>query len=352
MKRIKEVIKQKAKKYHARRIYGERQVKYFLLVACLLIGVGLFIEYGYYSTIGHLGKRIAFEIFKIHITKLVLVLGYAYVLDLLVSFIVRTNPQTVKEGIIFPFKRPTFLFSTLLILMFSLDAPVSVFYMAITVMTIFLQNTKKGHTFYPFHPLLIGYLIGAWGIIMTNYNLGLTEIPPMLSAPYMVVTSVIPSLSFDGFISEYYSLKTVIFGIFEGSLCFTLIIPLLLSALFLMKRQVIDYKVSLLYLAVYVLVGIALGMIFKQPNWLTMLFLLNGSVLITGIFILSDVVILDRYSSFKYGYVIICALLSVLLSYFIHFVFSPYLAVALVQVVTLMFDFMKRIIYRKKLLVA
>ena len=37
MKRIKEVIKQKAKEYHARRIYGERQVKHFLLVTFVLI---------------------------------------------------------------------------------------------------------------------------------------------------------------------------------------------------------------------------------------------------------------------------------------------------------------------------
>lgn len=352
MKRIKEVIKQKAKEYHARRIYGERQVKHFLLVTFVLIQLGLFVEFGYYSTIGHLGQSIAFEIFKVHVIKLGLILGYAYLIDLLVSFIVGTNPHTVKEGIFFPLKRPTFLFGTLLILMFSLDAPISVFCMAIMVMTIFSQNTKKGHTFYHLHPALIGYFIGVLGIKMTNYNLGLTELPPMLSAPYMVVTNALHPLSFDGFISEYYSLQTVIFGIFEGSLCFTLIIPLLLSALFLVKRQVIDYKVSFLYLGVYGLVSILLGVIFQQPNWLTILFLLNGSVLITGIFILPDIVVLDRHLMFKYAYIIICGIFSALLSYFIHFIFAPYLVVMLVQLVTLGFDFIKKVIYRKQLLIA
>ena len=76
MKRIKEVIKQKAKEYHARRIYGERQVKHFLLVTFVLIQLGLFVEFGYYSTIGHLGQSIAFEIFKVHVIKLGLILGY------------------------------------------------------------------------------------------------------------------------------------------------------------------------------------------------------------------------------------------------------------------------------------
>ena len=332
MKRIKEGIKEQAKEYHARRIYGERQVKHFLLVTFVLIQLGLFVEFGYYSTIGHLGDWIAFEIFKVHVIKLGLILGYAYLIDLLVSFIVGTNPHTVKEGIFFPLKRPTFLFSTLLILMFSLDAPISVFCMAIMVMTIFSQNTKKGHTFYHLHPALIGYFIGVLGIKMTNYNLGLTELPPMLSAPYMVVTNALHPLSFDGFISEYYSLQTVIFGIFEGSLCFTLIIPLLLSALFLVKRQVIDYKVSFLYLVVYGVV--------------------SGSVLITGIFILPDIVVLDRHLMFKYAYIIICGIFSALLSYFIHFIFAPYLVVMLVQLVTFGFDFIKKVIYRKQLLIA
>lgn len=345
MKRIREVVKQKAKEYHEKRIYGERQVKHFLLMTCILIGLGLFIEFGYYSTIGHLGQAIAFEIFKIHVIKLVIILGYAFWIDLLVSFLLGIHPTTLKEGVFFPLRRPTFLFSTLLILMFSLDAPVSVFCIAITVITIFSQNTKKGHTFYHLHPVLIGYFIGVLGILAANYNLGLLELPPMLSAPYMVVTNGVSTLTLDGFIAEYYSIPTVLLGIFEGSLCFTLIIPLLLCALFLMKRQVIDYKVSLLYIGGYSLVGILLGLVFHQPTWMIILFLLNGSMLMTGIFILPDVITLDRHLTFKYIYIIGSAILTALLSYFFHFIFAPYFVLMSVQIITLVIEFIKKMIH-------
>ena len=102
--------------------------------------------------------------------------------------------------------------------------------------------------------------------------------------------------------------------------------------------MIIKYR----FLGVYGLVSILLGVIFQQPNWLTILFLLNGSVLITGIFILPDIVVLDRHLMFKYAYIIICGIFSALLSYFIHFIFAPYLVVMLVQLVTLGFDFIKK----------
>ena len=67
MNRIREVIKRKVKDYHLRRVYGERQVKCFVMITCLLIGLGLFVEFGYYSTIGYLGQEIALEILKVHL---------------------------------------------------------------------------------------------------------------------------------------------------------------------------------------------------------------------------------------------------------------------------------------------
>lgn len=342
MNRIREVIKQKSKEYHEKRVFCEHQAVYFIIMALILIGIGLFIEYGYYSTIGHLGQKIAFEILKIHAIKLLMVLGYAFFIDLLLSFIVGTNPKTMKEAILFPFKRPTFLFTLLLVLMLSLDAPVSVFCIAITAMTIFSQNSKKGHTFYHLHPVLVGYFISIFGILITNYNLGLIELPPMLTAPYVEVTNPLNPLTYNQFTTNYYSLMTVIFGIFEGSLCFTLITPLLLCALFLSKRKVIDYKLSLIYLTVYALIGMMLGLVFQQPYWVIILFLLNGSTLVTGIFILPDLVILERYKNHKYVYSIVTGILSALLSYFIHFMAAPYLALAIIQLSTLLFDIIKK----------
>ena len=85
MNRIKEVIKQKSKEYHEKRVFCEHQVGYFIGVSLILIAIGLFVEYSYYSTIGYLGKTIAFEILKIHVMKLAIILGYAWLNDLILS---------------------------------------------------------------------------------------------------------------------------------------------------------------------------------------------------------------------------------------------------------------------------
>ena len=67
MKRIQEVIKKKAKEYEERRVYVKCQTQHFLMVTVLLILLGIFVEFAYYSTIGQLGQKIAFEIVKVHV---------------------------------------------------------------------------------------------------------------------------------------------------------------------------------------------------------------------------------------------------------------------------------------------
>ena len=144
MNRIKEVIKQKSKEYHEKRVFCEHQVGYFIGVSLILIAIGLFVEYSYYSTIGYLGKTIAFEILKIHVMKLAIILGYAWLNDLILSFIVRTIPKSIKQAICFPFKRPTFLFTLLLVLMLSLDGAYFCFLCSHYGNRYFFAKYKKG----------------------------------------------------------------------------------------------------------------------------------------------------------------------------------------------------------------
>ena len=338
MKRIQEVIKKKAREYRTQRVYVNHQIQYFLMVTLLLILMGMFVEFGYYSTIGQLGNQIAFEIVKVHLAKLVIILGYAFFIDWIAAFIVGALPQNVKERFVFPLQRPTFLNTTLLILMLSLDAPISVFCIAITVIAFLSQNTRHGYTFYCVHPVLIAYIISVLGIMATNYNLGLTELSPSLTAPYSVSVNEIYST----FKQHYYSMSNVVFGLFEGAMCYTLVLPLCLSALFLMKRRVIDYRVVFSYITGYVLMSALLGIIFKQSPWSTGLFLLNGSVLMSGIFIVPDAVTLSQVTSFKYGYAIGASLLTAIGCYFVHFVFAPYLVLLVLQILIFWIAFIKK----------
>ena len=115
-----------------------------------------------------------------------------------------------------------------------------------------------------------------------------------------------------------------------------------------MKRQVIDYKTSLLYIGTYVLLGLLLGLIIKHPLWIIILFLLNGSVLLTGIFLITDVVTLERYKSFKYLYILGVALLTIIFSYYVHFVFAPYFALGFSQMLLETIRLIKRFLLNDK----
>ena len=342
MKRIQEVIKKKAKEYEERRVYVKCQTQHFLMVTVLLILLGIFVEFAYYSTIGQLGQKIAFEIVKVHVVKFGGIVGYAFLIDWLAAFLVGTLPRQLKEGLLFPLHRPTVLNTMLLILMFSLDAPISVFCVAITVVALFSQNTRHGYSYYTFHPVLIAYVVGVFGLMATQYNLGLTDISPSLTAPYRTTVYELHS-SLTAFKQHYYSMTNVIFGLFEGGMSYTLIIPLCVSALFLMRRRVIEWRVVVVYFLGYILTGGLMGILIGQPLWLTVLFLLNGSIVLSGIFLLPDAVTFSRIVSFKYIYVVGAAVLSAVGCYFVHFVIAPYLVLLLLQGLVFLVGQMKRL---------
>ena len=330
MKRIQEVIKKKAKEYEERRVYVKCQTQHFLMVTVLLILLGIFVEFAYYSTIGQLGQKIAFEIVKVHVVKFGGIVGYAFLIDWLAAFLVGTLPRQLKEGLLFPLHRPTVLNTMLLILMFSLDAPISVFCVAITVVALFSQNTRHGYSYYTFHPVLIAYVVGVIGLMATQYNLGLTDISPSLTAPYRTT------------VYELHSSLTAA-CLFEGGMSYTLIIPLCVSALFLMRRRVIEWRVVVVYFLGYILTGGLMGILIGQPLWLTVLFLLNGSIVLSGIFLLPDAVTFSRIVSFKYIYVVGAAVLSAVGCYFVHFVIAPYLVLLLLQGLVFLVGQMKRL---------
>lgn len=331
MKKIQLAIKRRLNHHSKLNIYGKKQIKSLYLVASLLILIGLFVEYGYYSTIGHLGSAIAIEIFKIHMTKLMAVLGFAALLDYILASLSNHRPLTLKQGLMSLIERPSLLLVMILVLMLSLDAPVSAFCLASILMILVSSAIKPGDRFYLVHPVLIGYLVGVLATTSINQNLGILQTPPMFSAPFMsVVNGPIP-LTYDQFILSFHSLQTVLVGIFEGSLAGTLMIPLLICALFLMKQRVLDYKLFGLYIGIYALLAALFMQIAHLDYWVLLLFMLNGGLLICPIFLLSGRKNLPNRSLFKYLYIAFIAIMTFFLSYYVHFVFGPYLALGFSQ---------------------
>lgn len=214
MKKIKLAIKRRLNHPLRLTINEKKQIKILYLVASLLILMGLFVEYGYYSTIGHLGSTIAIEIFKIHLTKLMVILGFATVVDYSLASLSNHRLLTLKQGVKSLIERPSLLFVMILILMLSLDAPVTAFCMASLLIILVSSMIKPKGNLYLVHPVLIGYLVGVWGSISINQNLGILQTPPMFSSPFMSAVNGPLTLTYDEFILKFHSLQTVLAGLF------------------------------------------------------------------------------------------------------------------------------------------
>lgn len=348
MKKIQLAIKRRLNHHSKLNVYGKSQTKSLYLVVSLLILIGLFVEYGYYSTIGHLGSTIAIEIFKIHLTKLIVILGLAAMLDLILVSLSLHRLPTFKEAIVKLFERPSLLFVMILVLMLSLDAPVTVFCIATILMILISSNIKPGERVYLVHPVLMGYLVGVLGTVAINQNLGITQIPPMFSAPFMSVMNGPIIKTYDEFILSFHSIQTVLVGIFEGSLAGTVIIPLMVSSVFLVKRKIVNYKVLGLYLSVYILLAALFTQFAQLESWIFILCLFNGGILICPLFLMSDKKNLPLRPVFKYIYVAFIASLTFFLSYKVHFVFGPYMALGFSQFMLGMGRFIYKNVWRHK----
>lgn len=347
MKKIQMALKKELNNYPKIKVYNPHQTKFLTLVALILLIIGLFVEYAYFSSIGHLGYQIALEILKIHLTKLLLILGFILVLDSGLTLLTPHRPKTITQLLCHPFERPALLFGGSLILMLSLDAPISVYCISIVIMTVMAQLFKRKTLHVPLHPVLIGYLVGVVGTYWVNRNFGIYQTPPMFMAPFMSVSSNLGVMSFEEFSLSYYSLQTVVFGLFEGSLAGILILPLLFSSVFLMKRQCLAFRSSGLYLLSYALISGLLLSSLHLETWVIILFLLNGSMLMTAVFLLPETKSLPRSNRGLVLYIIGLAALSVIFSYYVHFVFGPYLALGLFQIGLGVIRFVQMIMFSK-----
>ncbi|MGL4372153.1 MAG: RnfABCDGE type electron transport complex subunit D, partial [Turicibacter sp.] len=137
----------------------------------------------------------------------------------------------------------------------------------------------------------------------------------------------------EDFLLKYYSFKTILFGLYESSLSFNLIVPLVISGLFLIKRQVIDFKVSGVFLLIYSLLAISYHQGAGFELWILPLQFINGSLVFCAVFLIGDVVTLPTRTIFKYAYVTATAILTFIMTYYVHFVLGPYLALFISQAI-------------------
>ncbi|HAX72163.1 MAG TPA: hypothetical protein DCY20_01425 [Firmicutes bacterium] len=332
MEKVKGWVKNMMQRRSKMKAYGEKQVRYLLLVLSLLLLVGITIEYFYYATLGHLGEAIALEIVRDRFVKWFAVVGVVLVLDFILASIKGLRLKSIKDFFIQMSRRPALPFALMNILLLSFDIPISSLLLGSIVITLCCQNTKIGYSYYPIHPVIIGYFVGLISIIKNYSQFGIVDNPSVLNAPYLAVVSGPVVLNFEQFNLKYYSLQAVSLGLHESSLSFILILPMILIGLFLIRRRIIDFKVTLTYVSIYLILSLAYLQGATFEPWIFILQAFNGSMIAIAFFMLTDVVTLPSHTFYKYFYVAFVSLLTFICTYYIHFVYGPILAIGVSQI--------------------
>ena len=180
-------------------------------------------------------------------------------------------------------------------IIFALCLPVGVSYYAVIIGSIVATLLGKylfgGFGYNIFNPAIIGRIfVGlAFGASL-NYGIVANETN---SAAYDFVTSstVTSSINWaEGAIPEGYDFKTILFGNYNGAMGETFTILLVVAAIYLIIRGIVNYRLMLSYLLTITGISFALGLFYGVDNVLnyTLLQLATGGIMFASVFMITD----------------------------------------------------------------
>ena len=278
------------------------------LVMALLIAAGAGINYVYAGSIGD-GRGVGLYQ-KLGIFGVVMI---SYLLECLILKSNRCHSLTWGAILKRAFSTSTVTGLFLLVMMTSLSIPL-VFYFISALLFLLLHRLKA--------PVIFS----APGIYFIIIAVSVARQPDAnyLFAPYL------HSLGGDweDFRRMFFSLPIVGAGIVSGPLAFNLFLPGLAGALFLAHRKCVQLFWPLAFVLAYVAFSI---FYFGMAQWRLPLFLLNGSILVTGTFLVP--LGLDRLPPGinKLVYALLLGICSFIASYYLNFIWGAYLAFLLLH---------------------
>ena len=312
------------------KVYTTPLTHNFLMVGVCLIIVSTLIGYTYFSTLGNIGTIFSKQLMVDYVYKIIISLVMGSLIYLIIGSLKREK-LTIKQRLNELFKSPVLAYSVLLILLLSYDVSLKALLIGTFIISILVSRSKQGYIAYSIHPVILGYLSTVFVEVNRYAKFDLFGVPTVLNTPFTTSLSSQAILTYDQFTAQYYSLETVIFGFYEGSLSFTLMIFIAVTALLLLKRRMINFLLLCIYLGGVILSGIMYGKILGLDSWLITLGVLNGNVLFIATFLLSDPVVLPKRKSYCIGYVSLLTLLTVYMTYHVHFILGPFTALLIGQ---------------------
>ncbi len=311
--------------------YTKPLTQMILIVGSLLLLVSLLMGYFYYSTIGHIGPVYAKHMMIGYLANVLIFMSYVIALEWLCGLIRYRTVYRFKPFLSHLMTSPTLAYAVLYLLLLAYDTSFSAVLGGGAIVVLGSQLSQKGYSYYIIHPVIIGYLSTVLIEIGNYAKLDLLLVPTLLRSPFTEVVGEQIILTYDQFEAAYYSVSTVFFGLYEGSLSFTLILFILLSGGLLLKQRQLNLKYIGIYLGGYALVSLFYCQVLQLDPFMSLLSLLNGNVLFIAIFLLSDPVVLPKGSKQGLIYVLLMTILTVSLTYGFHFIVGPFVALLISQ---------------------
>lgn len=180
-------------------------------------------------------------------------------------------------------------------IIFALCLPVGASYYAVVigaiVSTLLGKYVFGGFGYNIFNPAIIGRIfVGlAFGSSL-NYGIVPNEVN---SATYDYITGSTVTSSIDwsnGIIPEGYDLKTLLFGNYNGAMGETFTVLLVVAAIYLIVRGIINFRLIGSYLISIASISLFLGLLYKVDNVFsyTLTQLITGGIMFAAVFMITD----------------------------------------------------------------
>lgn len=204
-------------------------------------------------------------------------------------------------------------------IIFALCLPVGVNFYAVVVGSIVATLLGKyafgGFGYNIFNPAIIGRIfVGlAFG---SSLNYGIESTTNSATYDYVTGSTVTGSINWsNGVIPEGYDLKTLLFGNYNGAIGETFTILLVVAAIYLIVRGIINYRLMLSYLLTITGVSLFLGLFYKVDNVLsyTLLQLITGGIMFAAVFMITDPVTSPKSMNGKIIYAVGAGALTMLI---------------------------------------
>ena len=179
-------------------------------------------------------------------------------------------------------------------IIFALCLPVGTNFYAVIIGSIVATLLGKyvfgGFGYNIFNPAIIGRIfVGlAFG---SSLNYGIESSANSSSYDFVSGSTVTGSINWtNGAIPEGYDLKTLLFGNYNGAMGETFTILLVVAAIYLIIRGIINYRLMLSYLLTITGVSFFLGLFYGADNVLsyTLLQLITGGIMFAAVFMITD----------------------------------------------------------------